>query len=126
MSIDNAPTTLRDVFYRYCLYGSDSHEIKESALGLDSRNFVKLCRDSSVTSYIKPHDLDLIFIKSKEQANNSTSLPNNISYKHKHNQTTSQIKKRKLKFADFKIRNGRRKLVAIGTATIWQPAWPVD
>ena len=108
MSINEAPATLRDVFYRYCLYGSDSHEIKESALGLDSRNFIKLFRDSSITDYVKAHDLDLIFIKSKEQAGNSSGNitsknSNTIQSKYKHNQTTTLIKKRKLKFSDFKI-----------------------
>ena len=108
MSIYDAPSTLRDVFYRYCLYGSDSHEIKESALGLDSRNFIKLCRDSSITTYVKSHDLDLIFIKCKEQAGNSSgnitsNNKNTIQPKYKHNQTTTLVKKRKLNFSDFKI-----------------------
>ncbi len=58
--------SIKETFYKYSVFGKDSHDFNSTNIGLDSRNFSKLMRDAGLLDYLEAQDIDLVFIKCKD------------------------------------------------------------
>ena len=45
--------SLKETFYKYAVFGSDSHNVSVSSIGLDNRNFVKMMKDGNIYPMVR-------------------------------------------------------------------------